>query len=127
MAGCQARVGRENGQAKMENGPLGQQGIHRDAFAVFGDVEGAAFRHVAGIGWNAEGFEDGSVNVFEPDGVFDGEHGVLVGSFAVNKALLKTAAKEQEVVAAAEMAVEPVHFLTLEDELFTGVPFGEPV
>ena len=106
---------------------LGQQRINRDALAVLGHVEWPSFGDIVGVGRNAEGFIDRRVGVFLADGILDRQHRVLVGRLAIDEALLESAAEEGEAVAAAEMAVETVHLLVLDHQVFAGVPLRKPI
>ena len=46
------------------------------------------------------------------------------GGLAVNVAAFESAAKEKHLVAAAEMAVETIHFLVVNDQILAGVALG---
>ena len=87
------------------------------AFAVFGDVEGAAFDGVFGFGADAHGCHDGGVEVHDGDRIFDGDEGAFVGGLAVDVAFFGAASKHDDAGATGEVAVEAVvgHFLKFVD------------
>src|SRR5439155_4890636 len=74
---------------------LCEQFLDRFAFAVAGDVEGALLDFVRKARRDAEGVENGGVEVFDDDAILDCLARAFVGSFAVEKSFLD-AAPEQE-------------------------------
>src|SRR5262249_35821286 len=79
------------------------------------------------IGRNAERLVNCRVDIFQPDWIFNWHHWMPVGGFAVHETLLKASPKEHERVAAAEMAVEAVHFFAFDDQFLASVTFGETI
>ena len=70
---------------------------------------------------------DGRVHIFQSHRIFDRQHRMTFPGFSINKALLESAPKKYQRIAAAEVTVEAVHLFAIDSQLFAGVPFGKSI
>src|SRR5437660_12832999 len=106
---------------------LYQQRINRHTFSVLGHIKRTAFGDVVRIGRYAKRLVNGRVDIFQSDRIFDRQHRMPVAGFAIYESFFESATKEDEGVAAAEVAVEAVHLFSFNGELLARMLFGKSV